>query len=733
MALPTVAYPAASDSNLTLYSVKDTLSLSLAKDYMPGDSVIYVEQNQAIMDLFPNVGIITLTEQCSEPELRAVSFYYDTKDTTNFSFSNLTILPETPDSEKRSGITKVTMNVVAQHHNNIKDAIIAIQKQIGLKNDRTTKPFDGNIVQRTEYLLGVVFTPRAWFTANKIVGVAPLTIEFTSRCFQLGEDLNDNNITYYWDFGDSTGSNVSAFPFKTTEKTITHIFERPGNYTIKHKVTNKYGEDSVSFANMINVRYYAPDEATIEYHQSTSQIWFEDNGYLKTPAGVPVYLYIPSGINPLTGNYYNGELIGANGEVPDKIVDYTWNLSDDIAHANSISTNALYTVGGYYDIALRTDTKSNSFRITQLKNYINVVERFNAWLFTISTSQFHANEFGFLSEIFKVAQTSTSTISRNNSFLTSQTNKEQLLREFYKNTNMVAKSTTPSGFSGSALLQYAGGRYASDSPSLEPINSINFNGFNETYSAYPQYTGRPWNWISFNNNGHAYFILGNAVSQPSGTSPTNMGLLDNSIQDETFTVLQTYTAEDFTSQANSLKYNAAQYNSSGESTYGNFSAYRSAFKNNLGYILKNNTVGSGFQIKAFYGTESDDTYAVSNFIKYPDIVGPAKLEGQLVAMSSYIYFFNNTGAISAFNPTTKTWSTGGPGYNSIAFNNLQDTSVQDFDDENNTLMVTTDSNHNAYLSFDYSNKSFLKWNDLDLTFTALNSRPSGTQWIFGNY
>ena len=733
MALPTILYPSQSDTNLTLYSVKDTLSLTLAKDYKPGDKVIYVEQNENVMALFPTTGIITLTEQCSDPEYRAVSFHYGLKNNIDYYFTDLTILPDTNDSEKRSVITKVTMNVVAQHHNALKDAIIAIQNRIGLKNDKTTNAFDGNMVERTEYLLGVVFTPRAWFISNKQIGVAPFTVEFTSKSFQLGEDLLNNSIKYYWDFGDAKGSNTSAFPFSTTEPTITHIFETPGIYTIKLKVVNKYGEDTIVFQKMINVRYYAPDTATIEYHTAGNQIWFTTEKYLKTPAGLSVYLYIPSGVNPLTGNMYTGEIIGANGSITDKITEYTWNLSDDLAHPNSISTNALYTVGGYYDVILRTDAASNAFRITTLPAYINVVERTNAWLFLKTVNNIYANEMGFLSETFKNIQLATTAISRNDTFLSSQSNQTQLLKEFYRNTNLVNKSVTDSGLNGTGLIHYAGGRFATDAPSTEIIKATNFNGYSETYSTYPEYSGRPWNWIPFNFAGHTYFILGNAASQPAGTSPTNLQLLDNNIQDETYSVLETFSTEDFVGQANSLTYNAAIFDNSGQSTYGNFSAYRYGFRNGLGFILKNNTVGSGFQIKSFYGTESDASYAVSTFTKLPDIVGPAKLEGQLVFMSNLLYFFNNTGAISAFNPTTSSWSTGGPGLNSIAFNNLQDQTVQDYDDDTNTLMVTTDKNHSAYLSFDYSNKSYLKWNDLDLTFTSLNPRPAGNQWLFDTF
>lgn len=731
MALPTVAYPTASDSNLTLYSVKDTLTLKLAKDYTPGDTRIYVEQNETKMNLFPTVGIITLTEQCSDPEFRAVSFYYNTKNTTEFYFTDLQILPETPISEKRAGVTTVSMNVVAQHHNNIKDAIIAIQKVVGISTDRILRPFEGNIVQKVNYLLGIVFTPRAWFVPNKTIGIAPLTVQFTNKSFQLGADIPGNDIFYYWDFGDSTGSNESSFSLTTTNTTVNHTFEKPGLYTIRMKVKNTYGEDTVVFENMINARYAAPDEAIIEYVLQPSQVYFSTNNYIKTPVGVPLYLFVENGINILTGNKYSGELVDINKNVLDKIIEYTWVLSDNLSHGNSMSTNALYSIGGYYDVVLRTDTASQAFRITLLEKFINVVEQRNAWLFTTNGSNINACEMGFLSEVFKTKQSAYLAISSNTAFLSGQTNATQLLREFKKNWNFTPKSSTPSGLGGISLIHYPSGRYSADPVTNESINAFNFNGFDETYSSYPSYSGRPWNWVPMNINNHTYFILGNSTVVPTGTSPTNMKLLDNNIQDQTYTVSQTYTTSNFTSAANSLKYNAAQYNSLGVAIDGEFSAYRSCVVNDTGYILKNLTVGTAFQIKAFYSSSTVGTNYLNSFNRLADLIGPAKLEGQLVNLYSGLYFFNNTGTVSAFNTTTLSWATGGPGYNSVAFTDLQDTSVTDYEDESNTLVATSDNNHNAYLSFDYSNKSYIKWNDMDLTFKLLSPRPTGTQWVFG--
>lgn len=732
MAIPTITYPIAADTNTTLFNVKDSLNLFLAKDYNPGDTRIYVEQDATKMALYPTSGIITLTEQCSEPEYRAVSFHYATKNTTEFYFTDLTLLPETPNSQKRAVVTNVTMNVVAQHHNNLKDAIIATETYIGKKSDRITRPFQGNIVQRTEYLLSVVFYPRAWFSSDKIIGLAPLSVNFTSLSFQLGEELPNNTVTYAWDFGDNTGSNQSEFPYTTSSKSISHTFQEPGLYTIKLKVTNKYGSDIVTFPAMINARYQAPDEATIEYILQAGQTYFPTENYLKTPAGLAVYLYIPSGINPITGNGYNGEIY-ESGTAVDPILEYTWSLADDLNHGNSTSTNALYSAGGLYDVILRTDTRGEAYRITTLENFINVVERKNLWLMTISGSNVYGNEMGLLSETFKTTQNNYFTISRNDSFLTGKTNSDQLLREFYRNVNFTQKAATSSGLGGQAVLHYASGRYSSDSAAFENINAKYFSAFAETYSFYPSYTGRPWNWTSFNYSGHTYFVLGNAVSQPSGTSPTNTQLLDNNLQDETYTVLKNYATSDFTSGANLLTYNAAEYNALGQPVYGNFSAYRTCLRGRNAYIIKNNTVGTGFQIKAFFESTENTSYMINSFSRKADIIGPAKKEGILLNLSGGIYFFNNTGSISAYNTGTESWSVGGPGYNSVAFQELQDTSVQDYEDETNTLVGTTDGANTAYLSYDYSAKAFLKFNEVDLSFSLLSPRPSGTQWSIGCY
>ena len=128
MTLPIVPlYPTNFDSDTNLYVVHDSLRLTLLNDYNPGDSKIYATGSPVVISRIPPTGQITLTEQCSDLKDRAISFYYTAFDPTTAEFSGLTLLPEFTDSQKLNRVTDITVNVMADHHNNLKDTLIAIQ------------------------------------------------------------------------------------------------------------------------------------------------------------------------------------------------------------------------------------------------------------------------------------------------------------------------------------------------------------------------------------------------------------------------------------------------------------------------------------------------------------------------------------------------------------------------------------------------------------------------------
>ena len=192
-------------------------------------------------------------------------------------------------------------------------------------------------------------------------------------------------------------------------------------------------------------------------------------------------------------------------------------------------------------------------------------------------------------------------------------------------------------------------------------------------------------------------------------------------------------ADNYLNGANELTENPVLYEVDGSATHGHFSVYRTAWKDNSGYIARNDSAGTFFRIKSFYRTEGTIGNPFINIRKMQDIQGPTKLEGQITDLSTGIFFLNNSGSVSKFDPTTTVWSTGGPGVNSLLYRSLQDTDVSGFDDQANTLLVDSDGDKRAYLSFDYSANTFLKFSEIDLTFSSLGSRPDGDQWIMGVY
>jgi hypothetical protein len=152
-------------------------------------------------------------------------------------------------------------------------------------------------------------------------------------------------------------------------------------------------------------------------------------------------------------------------------------------------------------------------------------------------------------------------------------------------------------------------------------------------------------------------------------------------------------------------------------------------------MIRNDNVNSGagkyFRFRSFYKTEGVLGEEFQYITKLPDMPSADKIEGALVPLSAGVFFFNNSGSISAFNPNTGLWESGGPV--SGSFQNYQDTSVTDYDNPGNTLLAVSDNNNTVYLSFDYSPNAFMKFDMLTMTFSHLASRPTGSQFIMGLY
>ena len=753
MAIPTVSnYPVSFDTDTNLYVVHDMLRLRLAEDYLAGDAVITVEDNITIMANFPPDGLITLTDQCSDIDERALSFHYGSR--TDTTFNDLVLLPEFTDVSKPKKNTNVTLNVMAAHHNNIKDSLIAIEEFIGIKGTVDNRPYGDTMEGRINFLHRVALRPRAWFTVNKTIGIVPLVVEFKDLSQRVATGCPVGDVSYLWDFGDQTSSTISVFPVisvtdvvPTSDSnilvrdlnggTIIKTYNTPGTFDGTLTISDDFGSSTVVFPNLINARYPVPEEAQIEISPTSDQELNDD--ILRTPMNSLIFLEVPSGELPGSdpSRSYAGEALDGIGNAIDPITAYTWALADDLNHDSSKEARASYGIGGLYDIVLRVDTLSKSFRITQRINAIDVIENQNLWLWTTPNSLYpnrvQAYEFGLISETFKVGSGQSLNISRNSSFLNGTNNSEQAIREFKRNNGFSPRSTVGSGSkSSTALIYWASGRDSSDSSALETVDYTTFNGFLDTYTTSASFS-RPWNWASFNGPSNTHFFLGNKTgSIAPNTSPTNTEKTTLNLTGLT-TSSVSFSTPNYSNGADELEENVATYVEGTIPDDGYFGVHRTAWLDSTGYLVRNSGVGLFFRLLNFYHTEGTFSNLFQSIRKQPDMSGIAKLEGQLVGISDSVIFFNNTGSISIWDTTDSLWRVGGPGVNATAFTNLQDSSVSGFANETNTLLGASDGDQQVYLSYDYSTKAFIKFNRTDLTFSTVTSRPEGEQWLMGVY
>jgi PKD repeat protein len=767
-------FPESLDTDTNLFVVHDSLRVRLAEDYSPGDTSITVEEleegDSGVMTLFPDTGFITLTEQCSDIDERALTFYYTSK--TSTTFAGLTLLTGFTDVAKPATITNVTQNVMPHHHNALKDALIAIQEFIGIEGTTYTVPGGATLEGRLNFLTKLVLTPRAWFTADSKIGLVPLTVTFTDESFRLG----DGTIIYTWDFGDNCVSTISTSATTTTTQqtisvtsvvptnqtnvtvvdldggSIQKIYTCPGIYDVTLTVSNENGVDSVTFNDFIHARTEAPDEAVVDFAPRASQDLTQGTptgGPYTTPpkirsaTNVFINMEIPSGENPNTpGRSYGGELLDGNGSPVDPIVEYTWNLADDLTHGNLDNTRAAYSVGGLYDMQLRVDTEFGSYRITTYEDAIDIIEAENLWLWTFQTEDgksggvVKANEYGLTSETFKTASESL-TVSRDDSFLDylqgssySSDAESRAKAEFARNTAFASQGTLTSGEEGTSLMFWASGGSA---VATQTIDSRQFNAFADTYTSYTGVSAMPWNWCALAADEYVYFLFGTQEhTAAANTNPANPKRVTYTLDGSSAPSSAALTASDFENGADTLLSHPSSF-SGGVPTNGYFATYRTAWKDGTGYILRNSAVNDFFRLLDFFGTQGTVSNEFETITRFPDMGGPAKTEGQLVAMSNGVFFFNNSGEISAYNDVSGVWEVAAPSSSTVTFRSLQDNDVSGFDSASNRLLAASDGSYVAYLSYDYSTNAFVKFTNTDNTFSSAGIRPSGTQFLMSIY
>jgi PKD repeat protein len=212
-------YPEAVDNKFTLFQATNNSHIRLKQSLSFNSKIIIVEDTSG----FPDNGLLRVGSEIGtggQYELIA----YEKK--TSNTFQNL----KRGFAGSRSGhwLAKAhwVSNVVSsQHHNAVKDAIINIEQNLGLKENPEENSLNGILkAQEVRFL-----APKPIFRAFPIKGSGPLNVRFQN--FSSGDIAR-----FLWDFGDG-GTSLERSPI--------HTYLTEGVYTVKLNVITITGAQGI--------------------------------------------------------------------------------------------------------------------------------------------------------------------------------------------------------------------------------------------------------------------------------------------------------------------------------------------------------------------------------------------------------------------------------------------------------------------------------------------------------
>jgi PKD repeat protein len=213
-------FPEALDDYESLYKATNNTKIPLKQSLTFNANRIIVEDTSA----FPDNGIVRVGPDVGVAGQYEMIFY---QNKTSNTFENL--IRGFAGSRQQNWNQKnnfVSNAVVAEHHNAIKDALINMEVNCGVKELPTPESLNGILkYQETRFL-----APKPLFRAFPIKGPPPLKVRFQN--FSTGYIAR-----YLWDFGDG-GSSL--------EKSPIHTYVNEGIYTVKLNVVTSLGAQGIA-------------------------------------------------------------------------------------------------------------------------------------------------------------------------------------------------------------------------------------------------------------------------------------------------------------------------------------------------------------------------------------------------------------------------------------------------------------------------------------------------------
>jgi len=213
-------FPLALDDKDVLFEATNNSAITLKQALTYNGKIIVVEDTS----MFPNKGELRVGPMpglAGEYEL----IYYNKK--TNNTFQELKRgYAGSSVNYWPARTTWVSNSVVAEHHNAIKDAIINIETDLGVKVDPEPTSLNGILKQQEIRFLA----PKPLFRAFPIKGPPQLKVRFQN--FTTGHIAR-----FLWDFGDGGTS---------LEKSPIHTYVAEGTYTVKLNVVTTTGAQGIA-------------------------------------------------------------------------------------------------------------------------------------------------------------------------------------------------------------------------------------------------------------------------------------------------------------------------------------------------------------------------------------------------------------------------------------------------------------------------------------------------------
>lgn len=220
-------FPEKKDTKASLYEAKNEAITNLRQSMTFNTKFVIVEDTSS----FPSNGILHIGKKPGEPGAGEL-IWYNQKTSTVFK-DLIRGFAGSRQSYWPAG-SPVTSGVMAEHHNAVKDAILKIERDLGLVKFPNAASLNGILQAQENRFL----SPKPVFRAYPTKGAPALKVRFQN--FTTG-----NPVRYLWDFGDGTTS-VDQSPI--------HTYLTEGVYTVRlNIITGTGAQGIVTKSNYITV------------------------------------------------------------------------------------------------------------------------------------------------------------------------------------------------------------------------------------------------------------------------------------------------------------------------------------------------------------------------------------------------------------------------------------------------------------------------------------------------